>query len=157
MSLNTIAGAGLEGAQPSSSLQSNWQNVLSAASKTLGLGVGSVTAQLKAGASLSSIAQSHGISQGALIDAIAGALSPSTQAASTAAERQQIATSIAGRAGAVHGRHAHQQSGGPADSLPDGLEADAAVSVSISSADVLVVLTAGASPPSNGSTVDQLA
>lgn len=157
MSLNTIAGAGLEAAQPSSSLQSNWQNVLSAASKTLGLGVGSVTAQLHAGASLSSIAQSQGISQAALVDAIAGALSPSTQAASTAAERQQIATSIADRAG-VHGRHAGQQTAGAGASNPllAGLEADAAVSVSISSADVLVVLTAGASPPS-ASTVDQLA
>jgi hypothetical protein len=147
MSLNTIAG--LETAQPGSSLQSNWQNVLSAASKTLGLSTGAVTAQLKAGASLSSLADSQGVSRQALTQAIAAALSPSTQAASTGAERQQIATAIADRAGGVHARHAHDHAGGSSDG--------AAVSVAITSADVLVVLAGGASPAVSASTIDQLA
>jgi hypothetical protein len=153
MSLNTITSAAAP--QQTSSLQSNWQNVLDAAARTLGMSPGSVAAQLRAGSSLSSIAQSRGLSQEALTTSIAGALSPSTLSASTGAERRQIAASIADRVGGGH-HYAGSSSAAGGNPLFAGLDGGA-VSVSITSADVLVVLTAGAAAPSSGSTVDQLA
>jgi len=155
MSLNTITSTAAA-PQQSSSLQSNWQNVLDAAAKTLGMSSGSVAAQLRAGSSLSSIAASRGLSQQELTTSIAGALSPSTLSASTGAERRQIAASIADRVGGGHHHSASLSSAGGEGQLFAGLDAGA-VSVSITSADVLVVLTAGAAAPSSGSTVDQLA
>jgi hypothetical protein len=159
MSSNTITGATAGAVQPSSSLQSNWRNVLGAAAKALGMRASSVSAQLRTGSSLSSIAQSRGVPQQALTSAIASALSPSTQAAATNAERQKIATSIANRVGG--GSHSRQGAGG-SDAANDPLPADiggddASVSVSITSADVLIVLTAGATSVPSGSTIDQLA
>ncbi len=161
MSLNTVASpAGQDPAQQTASLQNNWQNVLGGAAKALGMSTGSVSAQLRAGASLSSIAQAQGVPQQALTDAIASALSPSTQAASTSAERQQIASSIANRAGGGHGHHAHRGESAAstegADQLFSGLEGGA-VSVSITSADVLVVLTGGAASTPSTPAVDELA
>ncbi len=137
MSLDVITSAAGAQSQSGSALQNNWRNVLGAAANALGLSPSSVSSQLQAGASLSSIAQSQGVSEQALTGAIAAALSPSTQASATAAERQQIATSIANRAGGPH------QNGKGQNALDDPAATSGALDdpTAISSVDVLVVLT----------------
>ena len=103
--------------QQSSSAQSSWQNVLSSVSGTLGLSTSALQQQVQSGQSLSSIAQSQGVSQQTLIGSIQNAL---TQNGSTASgpQLQQAATNIANRTpGAGHHHHHGGGGGGGIESL----------------------------------------
>ncbi|HEX3690135.1 MAG TPA: hypothetical protein VHV28_10560 [Solirubrobacteraceae bacterium] len=105
--------------QQSSSAQSDWQNVLSSVSGTLGLSSPALKQQLQSGESLSSIAQTQGVSQQTLIGSIQNAL---TQNGSTASrpQLQQAATNIANRTpGAGHHHHHGGGGGGGVASLLD--------------------------------------
>ena len=129
MSLS-ITGAADWQSQSAATLQNNWQNVLGAAAKALGLSPAAVSAQLQSGSSLSQIARAQGVSQDTLTSAIAAALSPSTQASASPSQLNKIATSIANRAGGPHAGHRHHQAGADDDDQSE-----------ITSVDVLVVLT----------------
>lgn len=144
MALDVISSAAGWQAQLGSSLQSNWQNVLGAAAKALGMSASSISSQLRAGASLSSIAHAQGVSEQTLTDAISGALSPRTQAAASDAERARIATGIANRVGGPH-----SQADGP-DADPDG---DG--STSSTNFDLLAMSTAGDSYSASAALTDQ--
>jgi hypothetical protein len=114
MSIGSIGGVNAASMQQSSSAQSPWQNVLSSVSGTLGLSSSALKQQVQSGASLSSIAQSQGVSQQTLIGSIQNAL---TQNGSTASgpQLQQVATNIVNRTpGAGHQHHHH---GGGIESL----------------------------------------
>lgn len=144
MALDVISSAAGWQAQLGSSLRSNWQNVLGAAAKALGMSASSISSQLRAGASLSSIAQAQGVSEQTLTDAIAGALSPRTQAAASDVERVRIATGIANRVG---GPRSHDD--GPGD------DPDAGGSTSITNVDLLVVPTGAGSYSASAALTDQ--
>jgi hypothetical protein len=151
LSIDTTATSQL--AQQGSSSQSNWQNVLSAAAGVLGMSTGAVSAQLRAGASLASIAQSGGVPQQALAQAISGALSPSTRSATTSAQRQQIATSIADRLGGAGSRR-----GPGADQAGDPLLASAGSSSGSGSSSRVDLLAITLEPDdASGASVDELA
>src|SRR5271155_2780811 len=98
-------------AQQSAGAQSNWQNILTAASSALGESTSTVQQQLQSGSSLSSIASSQGVSQQSLVSAIESALQQSQGAsgsnAPSSAQLQQIATTIANGTGGHHHRHHH--------------------------------------------------
>jgi hypothetical protein len=111
MSIGSIGSVnGAWPSQQSSSAQSSWQNVLSSVSGTLGLSSSALQQQLQSGQSLSSIAQSQGVSQQTLIGSIQNAL---TQNGSTASgpQLQQAATNIANRTPGA-GHHHHGGGGG---------------------------------------------
>jgi hypothetical protein len=98
--------------QQSSSAQSSWQNVVSSVSGTLGLSSSALQQQLQSGQSLSSIAQSQGVSQQTLIGSIQNAVTWNGSAAS-GPQLQQVATNIANRTpGAGHAGHHHHHGGG---------------------------------------------
>src|ERR1700744_2894235 len=106
MSIGSIGGAdGAWPTQQSSSAQSNWQNILSSVSGTLGLSTSTLQQQLQSGESLSSIAQTQGVSQQTLVGSIQSALTQNgSQASGT--QLQQVATNIANRTpGAGHHHH----------------------------------------------------
>jgi hypothetical protein len=112
MSLGSIGSVnGAWPSQQSSSAQSSWQNVLSSVSGTLGLSSSALQQQLQSGQSLSSIAQSQGVSQQTLIGSIQNAL---TQNGSTASgpQLQQAATNIANRTPGAGHHHRHGGGGG---------------------------------------------
>ncbi len=97
---------------PSSSQSSNWQNVLNAASSALGLSPSDLQTQLASGSSLSSIAQSQGVSQDTLIQSITSALKQNGQlSGASASQLQQVATSIANRTPSAQGHHHHHSHG----------------------------------------------
>jgi hypothetical protein len=76
VAVNPIGGGlSWQAAQQSSPSQRNWQNVLTAASSALGMSTRAVQRQLQGGASLSSIANSRGVPQETLVEAITTALS----------------------------------------------------------------------------------
>jgi hypothetical protein len=107
MSVNPI-GAPQAAPQQQSSSANNWQNVISSVSGTLGMSTAALQQQLQSGQSLSSVAQSQGVSQQALVQSISTAL---TQGGATApaSQLQQMAANIAGRtaSGGHHGHHRH--------------------------------------------------
>ena len=117
MSIGSIGSANSAWpSQQSSSTQSNWQNVMSSVSGTLGLSSSALKQQLQSGESLSSIAQAQGVSQQTLIGSIQSAL---TQNGSTASGSQltQAATNIANRTPGAGGHHHHHGGGGGLESL----------------------------------------
>jgi hypothetical protein len=146
MSINAIGGAG----SPGAAADSNWPSVLGASARVLGLSTASVGAQLRAGASLSQIAARQGVSQDALTQAIAGALSPSTQSATTQPEREAIASQIAQRPGGAATRH---NAGDVAAELAS-LESDASLAPLLATYGAGGTVGAGAQ---RGATVDELA
>ena len=113
MSISAIAGQGA--AQLQSSQQSNWQNILGAASSALGMSTGALQQQLQQGQSLATIAQSSGVSTSSLVSTIAGALEQNGQVTgASAAKLQQIATNIVNRTPGTHGHHHHHAGGAAA-------------------------------------------
>ena len=104
MSIGSIGSAGLWPSQQTTSAPSNWQNVLNAASGALGLSASALKQQLQSGASLSSIAQSQGVSQQTLVSSISNALTQNGSTA-TGSQLQQIATNIANRTPGGHHHH----------------------------------------------------
>jgi len=117
MSINPIGTNNPSAVQQSSSGQSNWQNVLNSVSSTLGLSTSALQQQLQSGSSLSSIAQSQGVSQQTLVSAISTGLTQNGQSTASSAQLQQIATNIANRTPGGHGHHHHH--GGGATSTED--------------------------------------
>jgi hypothetical protein len=112
MSIGSIGGVNSAWpSQQSSSAQNSFQNVLSSVSGTLGLSTSALQQQLQSGQSLSTIAQSQGVSQQTLIGSIQSAL---TQNGSTASGPQltQAATNIANRTPGGGGHHHHHGGGG---------------------------------------------
>jgi hypothetical protein len=109
MSIGSIGGVNALTQQQSSSGQNPWQNVLSSVSGTLGLSSSALKQQLQSGESLSSIAQTQGVSQQTLLGSIQTAL---TQNGSTASgsQLQQAVTNIANRT--PGGGHHHHHGGG---------------------------------------------
>jgi hypothetical protein len=110
VSVTPINSASVATLQQSSSGKSNWQNVLSSISGSLGLSTSALQQQLQSGQSLSSIAQTQGVSQQALVQSISSAL---TQNGSTASGSQltQMATNIANRTPSSGGHHHHHGGG----------------------------------------------
>jgi hypothetical protein len=105
MSISAVAGQSPAQLQPS---QSSWQNILGAASSSLGLSTGALRQQLQQGQSLATIAESKGLSTSSLISSIAGALQQNGQVpGASAAKLQQIATNIVNRTPGTHGHHHH--------------------------------------------------
>ncbi len=111
MSVTPISSSSTAALQQSPSGQSNWQNVLSSVSGTLGLSTSALQQQLQSGQSLSSIAQTQGVSQQSLVQSISAALTQSGSTAS-ASRLQQIATNIANRTPGAAGHHHHRSSAG---------------------------------------------
>ncbi|MEA2145359.1 MAG: hypothetical protein QOG59_946 [Solirubrobacteraceae bacterium] len=106
MSISAIAGQ--SPAQLQSSQQSNWQNILGAASSALGMSTGALQQQLQQGQSLATIAQSNGVSTSSLVASIAGALQQNGQVTGASADKlQQIATNIVNRTPGTHRHHHH--------------------------------------------------
>src|SRR5271155_2465472 len=106
MSVNPVdvGGAIWQPQQQSSSNgrgQGDWQNILDAASSALGVSSGSVEQQLQSGSSLSSIAQSEGVSQQTVVGAITSAIQQNEQSSGasgpSSARLSEIATNIADR------------------------------------------------------------
>jgi hypothetical protein len=100
MSLTSVGGSSNSPLlQPST--QSNWLQMLSSLSGTLNMTPTALQQQLKAGSSLSSVADVQGVSQQTLVQSISTAL---TQYGSSASGSQlaQIATNIAERTGNHH-------------------------------------------------------
>jgi hypothetical protein len=118
MSIGSIGSVNASALQQSSSVQSPWQNVLSSVSGTLGLSTSALQQQLQSGASLSSIAQTQGVSQQTLISSISSGLTQNGSGAS-GTQLQQAATNIANRTpgAAGAGGHHHHHGGGEAASL----------------------------------------
>ncbi len=111
--------------QQSSSAESSWQNVVSSVSGTLGLSSSALQQQLQSGQSLSSIAQSQGVSQQTLIGSIQNALTSNGSSAS-GPQLQQVATNIANRTpGAGHAGHHHHHGGGGGGGVESVLSTDA--------------------------------
>jgi hypothetical protein len=105
MSIGSIGSAGSWPTQQSATFQSNWQNVINAASGTLGLSASALKQRLQSGSSLSTIAQSQGVSQQTLVSSISSALTQNGSTA-TGTQLQQIATNIANRTPGGHHHHA---------------------------------------------------
>jgi trimeric autotransporter adhesin len=128
MSISTIAGQ--SPAQLQSSQQSNWQNILGAASSALGMSTGALQQQLQQGQSLATIAQSNGVSTSSLVSSIAGALQQNGQVTGASAEKlQQIATNIVNRTPGTHRHHHH------AGASVSGASGTAAVLAALSGSD----------------------
>jgi hypothetical protein len=96
--------------QPWSNQNNNWQKMLSAVAGTLGVST-SALQQLQSGSSLSSIAQTKGVSQQSLIQSISAALTQNGSPAS-GSQLTQIATNIANRTPGAGGHHHHHGVGG---------------------------------------------
>jgi hypothetical protein len=155
MSVNAISNAGDWGAP---SAESNWQNVLAASAKALGLSTGAVSQQLRAGASLSSLAEQQGVSQQTLTQAIAGALSPSTRSATTSTEQLEIATRIAQRVGGGQARHVAIPSGDPLlESLGESDSGDTLGALRASVATAYASNGTQSTPSPSGTAIDELA
>jgi hypothetical protein len=130
MSIEPIDKSSYQDAQQIAAFQSNWQSVLSSVSGTLGLSAGALQAMLQTGSSLSSIAQTRGVSQQALVQSISSALIQSGQLShATTSQVQQIAAGIANRApdtdgadGSEAGAHGSpaQEPSGPLSTGPTG-------------------------------------
>lgn len=120
MSVNSIDSTGGWPLQTTST-QTPWQNVLTAASSALGLSTSAVQQQLQAGASLSAIANTQGVSQQSLVQAITSALTQNGQPASASSgQLQQVATSLANRtlgSQAAQGHHHHHHGGGASNTV----------------------------------------
>jgi hypothetical protein len=87
--------------------QSNWQNMLGAASSALGMSTGALAQQMQQGQSLATIASSKGVSTSSLVSSISGALAQSGQlSGASASTLQQIATDMVNRTPGGH-RHPH--------------------------------------------------
>jgi hypothetical protein len=159
--------------QPPSNQSGDWQNMLSAVSGTLGMSTSSLQQQLQAGSSLSSIAQTKGVSQPSLLQSITTALTENGSTAS-GSQLQQIATNIAHRTPGAGGHHHHHRGGGGSSSAAGESAASALLSAldgsssSTSSTDPLLSALDGNSsssstidsPPGSGSTgqgIDTLA
>ncbi len=142
---------------PSSSQTSNWQNVLNAASSALGLSTSDLQSQLANGNSLSSIAQTQGVSQDTLIQSITSALKQNGQlSGASGSQLQQIATSIANRTPGARGHHHHHGHGAgsatESDTLLSALDGDSSTDGSASSDGST---SSGGSTSSDGSTTSQ--
>jgi hypothetical protein len=150
MSISAIAGQ--SPAQLQSSQQSNWQNILGAASSALGMSTGALQQQLQQGQSLATIAQSNGVSTSSLVSTIAGALQQNGQVTGASAEKlQQIATNIVNRTPGTHRHHPH--AGGAAASGASGTAAVLAAldtSDSASSSSAIGAVTSSLSYSANG-------
>ncbi len=96
--------------QQSSSMQSNWKNMMSSLSSTLGLSGNALQQQLQSGQSLSSIAATQGVSQQTLVQSISTALAQNGSQGSSS-QLQQIATNIANRTHGAGGHHRHHGGG----------------------------------------------
>jgi hypothetical protein len=124
MSVGSIGGVNSAWpSQQSSSAQNSFQNVLSSVSGTLGLSTSALQQQLQSGQSLSTIAQSQGVSQQTLIGSIQNAL---TQNGSTASGPQltQAATNIANRTPGGGGHHHHHGGGSGGGGIESLLASD---------------------------------
>ena len=109
----SIGAIGAQSTTQTQSPQSNWQNVLGAASSALGLSTSALQQQLQSGQSLASIAQTQGVSTSSLVSTVAGALSQSGQlSGASAGQLQQIATNRVNRTPGGH--HHHHPAGGAA-------------------------------------------
>jgi hypothetical protein len=145
--------------QPSSNQNTNWQNMLSAVSGMLGVSTSALQQQLHSGSSLSSIAQTKGVSQQSLIQSISAALTQNGSAAS-GSQLAQIATNIANRTPGAGGHHHHHGGGGTSltagqSSAATLLSALEGASTSTSSTDPLVSALDG-DTSSSSSTIDAL-
>jgi hypothetical protein len=123
MSVSPIGASASTAVQPPSSSQNNnWQNMLSAMSGMLGMSTSALQQQLQSGSSLTSIAQTQGVSPQSLIQSISTAL---TQNGSTASgsQLQQIATNIANRTPGAGGHHHHHGGGGSSSAAGQTAEA----------------------------------
>jgi hypothetical protein len=139
--------------QQSGSTQTNWQNILSAASDTLGLSTSALQQQLQSGSSLTSIAQTQGVSQQTLVSSIEGALTQNGSAA-TGSQLQSIATTIANRTPGSGGHHHHHAGGATDGSSSTSGSTDSTDSTSSSSNDetedeLIAALTGDSSPTSS--------
>jgi hypothetical protein len=129
MSISAIAGQSPAQLQSS---QTNWQNILGAASSALGMSTSALQQQLQQGQSLATIAQSKGVSTSSLVSSIAGALQQNGQVpGASAAKLQQIATNIVNRTPGTHGHH-HHAGGGTGAS---GASGTAAILAALSTSD----------------------
>ena len=117
MSINPLDTSSSSAYPQSSAVQSNWESMLSSVSGTLGLSTTSLQQELEAGESLSSIAQTQGVSQSTLLQSISTALTQNGSSAS-GAQLQQVASSIASRTG---GHHHHGGGGGSSQSFSSTL------------------------------------
>ena len=148
MSVSPIGAGSISAVQqqPPPSQTSDWQNMLGAVSSTLGMSTSALQQQLQSGSSLSSIAQSKGISQQSLLQTISTAL---TQNGSTASgsQLQQIATNIANRTPGAGGHHHHHHGGAGGASTEAQSSASTALEGSTSSTSstdsLLSALTSG--------------
>jgi hypothetical protein len=158
MSIGSIGSASNWPAQQSSSMQSNWQNILTAASGTLGMTAPALQQQLQSGSSLSSIAQSQGVSQQTLISSISGALTQNGSTA-TGSQLQTMATNIADRTPGGHHHHHHGGGGSTSDatagsSATDTLGADSTSATSSTDDPLMAALTASSSSSSGSPFAD---
>jgi hypothetical protein len=149
MSIGSIGSA----SNPQQSNQNNWQNVLNAASATLGLTGPALQQQLQSGSSLSSIAQSQGVSQQTLVSSISSALTQNGSTA-TGSQLQQMATSIANRTPGGH--HHHHHGGGSTSDATDGSSSADATSATSSTDDPLMAALTAASSSSSSSPFEDL-
>jgi hypothetical protein len=117
MSINPLDTSSSSAYQQSSAVQSNWESMLSSMSGTLGLSTTSLQQELESGESLSSIAQTQGVSQSTLLQSISSALTQNGSSAS-GAQLQQVASNIASRTG---GHHHHGGGGGSSQSFSSTL------------------------------------
>lgn len=130
MSIGSIGSADNWPSAQSSPAESNWQNVLAAASSTLGLSTSALQQQLRSGSSLSSIAQSQGVSQQTLVSSISAALTQNGSTA-TGSQLQQLATDIANRTpGGHHRDHGETSSTGTTSNSPTTDDSSATASAS---------------------------
>jgi transposase-like protein len=117
MSVNPIDTSSTSAYQQSAATQSNWESMLSSVSGTLGLSTTSLQQELESGESLSSIAQTQGVSQSTLLQSISTALTQSGSSAS-GSQLQQVASNIASRTG---GHHHHSGGSGSSQSFSSTL------------------------------------
>jgi hypothetical protein len=153
MSIGSIGGVNSAWpSQQSSSAQNSFQNVLSSVSGTLGLSTSALQQQLQSGQSLSTIAQSQGVSQQTLIGSIQSAL---TQNGSTASGPQltQAATNIANRTPGAGGHHHHHGGGGGGGG---GIESLLASDTSSSTDSTDAAGPSAATPTTDSSFADEL-
>ncbi len=115
MSVNAIGAPQAAAQQQTSSSQNNWQNVLNSVSGSLGLSTSALQQQLQSGQSLSSIAQTQGVSQQSLVQSISTAVTQNGSSAS-GSQLQQIATNIANRTPSSGGHHHHHHGGASSSS-----------------------------------------
>lgn len=150
MSISAIAGQ--TPAHPQSLPQSNWQNILGAASSALGMSTGALQQQFQQGQSLATIAQSNGVSTSSLVSSIATALQQNGQVTGASADKlQQIATNIVNRTPGTH-RHHHHAGGASAAGASGAAAILAALDTSNSSSSSSAIgATSARSYSANGS------